>query len=63
VANSGEESVTAPLLKLREKLSVLFVDDDSMFRTLFARAVRKAMPEWDVQETASGETALRLADK
>jgi hypothetical protein len=28
VANTGEESVTAPLLKLPEKLSVHFVDDD-----------------------------------
>jgi CheY-like chemotaxis protein len=33
-----------------------------MFRKVFARAARKAMPEWDVQEAASGETALRLAD-
>jgi signal transduction histidine kinase len=63
VANSGEESVTAPLLELPQKLSVLFVDDDLMLRKLFARAVRKAMPEWDVQEAASGETALRLVDK
>jgi signal transduction histidine kinase/CheY-like chemotaxis protein len=63
VANSGEESVTAPLLELPEKLSVLFVDDDLMLRKLFARAVRKAMPEWDVQEAANGESALRLVDK
>jgi signal transduction histidine kinase/CheY-like chemotaxis protein len=62
VANSGEESDTAPLLELPEKLSVLFVDDDLMLRKLFARAVRKAMPEWDVQEAANGESALRLAD-
>jgi signal transduction histidine kinase/CheY-like chemotaxis protein len=63
VANSGEESDTAPLLDLPEKLSVLFVDDDLMLRKLFARAVRNAMPEWDVQEAASGETALRFVDK
>jgi signal transduction histidine kinase/CheY-like chemotaxis protein len=63
VKNSGEESVTAPLLELPEKLSVLFVDDDLMLRKLFARAVRNAMPEWDVQEAASGETALRFVDK
>jgi DNA-binding response OmpR family regulator len=42
---------------------VLFVDDDLMLRKLFARAVRKVMPEWDVQEAASGESALRLVDK
>jgi signal transduction histidine kinase/CheY-like chemotaxis protein len=63
VANPGEESDTAPLLELPEKLSVLFVDDDLMLRKLFARAVRKAMPEWDVQEAANGESALRLVDK
>jgi signal transduction histidine kinase/CheY-like chemotaxis protein len=63
VANSGEETDTAPLLKLPEKLSVLFVDDDLMLRKLFVRAVRNAMPEWDVQEAANGETALRLVDK
>jgi hypothetical protein len=42
VAKSGEESVSAPLLKLPEKLSVLFVDDDSVFRKLFARAIRNS---------------------
>jgi signal transduction histidine kinase/CheY-like chemotaxis protein len=63
VANSGEESDTVPLLKLPEKLSVLFVDDDLMLRKLFARAVRNVMPEWDVQEAANGESALLLVDK
>ena len=63
MANSGEESDTAPLLELPEKLSVLFVDDDLMLRKLFARAVSNVMPEWDVQEAANGETALRLVDK
>jgi CheY-like chemotaxis protein len=63
VANEGEEHDTVPLLELPEKLLVLFVDDDLMLRKLFARAVRKAMPEWDVQEAANGETALLLVDK
>jgi signal transduction histidine kinase/CheY-like chemotaxis protein len=63
VANSGEESDTVPLLELPEKLSVLFVDDDLMLRKLFARAVRKVMPEWDIQEAANGESALWLVDK
>jgi signal transduction histidine kinase/CheY-like chemotaxis protein len=63
VANSGEASDTAPLLELPEKLSVLFVDDDLMLRKLFVRAVRTAMPGWDVHEAANGETALRLVDK
>jgi signal transduction histidine kinase/CheY-like chemotaxis protein len=58
-----EKSDTTPLLELPEKLSVLFVDDDLMLRKLFARAVRNVMPEWDVQEAANGETALRLVDK
>jgi DNA-binding response OmpR family regulator len=30
---------------------------------LFVRAVRTAMPGWDVHEAANGETALRLVDK
>jgi signal transduction histidine kinase/CheY-like chemotaxis protein len=63
VVDSVEECDKVPLLELPEKLSVLFVDDDLMLRKLFARAVRKAMPEWDVQEAANGETALRLVDK
>jgi signal transduction histidine kinase/CheY-like chemotaxis protein len=63
VVDSGEESDKVPPPELPEKLSVLFVDDDLMLRKLFARAVRKVMPEWDVQEAANGETALRLVDK
>jgi signal transduction histidine kinase/CheY-like chemotaxis protein len=61
--DAGDGRDTTPLLQLPEKLSVLFVDDDLTLRKLFARAVRKAMPEWDVQEAANGETALRLVDK
>jgi two-component system invasion response regulator UvrY len=55
--------IPVPLLELPEKLSVLFVDDDLMLRKLFARAVRKVMPAWDVQEAANGESALQLVDK
>jgi CheY-like chemotaxis protein len=63
VANPGEESDKAPLLELPGMLSVLFVDDDLMLRKLFARAVRKVVSEWDIQEAANGESALWLVDK
>jgi CheY-like chemotaxis protein len=63
VADLGEASKTVPLLVLPEKLSVLFVDDDLILRRLFACAVRKAMPGWNVQEAANGESALKLVDK
>ncbi|CAJ1933537.1 unnamed protein product [Cylindrotheca closterium] len=47
---------------LPESLKVLFVDDDNMVRKLFARAVKRVAPGWNVQEAANGETALRLVE-
>lgn len=42
---------------------VLFVDDDMVLRKLFARAVKRVAPSWDIDEAANGETALRLVEK
>lgn len=47
---------------LPEKLSILFVDDDSILRKLFARTVKSVRPEWHIREAANGEAALRLVD-
>jgi CheY-like chemotaxis protein len=46
--------------KLPDSLSVLFVDDDTVLRKMFVRALRRAEPNWNVSEAASGETALHL---
>jgi len=45
-----------------ETLSVLLVDDDSMIRKMFARAVKKVFPGWAFREAASGEAALQLIE-
>lgn len=49
-------------LELPEELSVLLVDDDAVLRKLFVRAVKKARPNWAIQEAASGEKALQLCE-
>lgn len=53
-------SVTNPTLPVN--LSVLFVDDDSILRKLFSRAVKRAAPTWTVSEAACGEKALKLVE-
>ena len=50
------------LQELPKELSVLFVDDDFVLRKLFSRAVKRIATEWNIQEAANGETALRLVD-
>ena len=42
-------------------LKVLFVDDDTIVRKLFCRAVKKLCPGWQIEEASNGETALQLA--
>jgi len=46
--------------ELPSSLSVLFVDDDLVLRKLFARSIKKVLPEWKVREVSNGETAIRL---
>jgi signal transduction histidine kinase/CheY-like chemotaxis protein len=46
--------------ELPDSLSVLFVDDDTVLRKMFVRALRRAAPNWKVDEAASGETSLQL---
>lgn len=46
--------------ELPDSLSVLFVDDDTVLRKMFVRALRRAAPYWNISEAASGETALHL---
>mmetsp|Transcript_23537 Transcript_23537/g.44765 ORF Transcript_23537/g.44765 Transcript_23537/m.44765 type:complete len:858 (-) Transcript_23537:181-2754(-) len=46
-----------------QKISVLFVDDDTILRNMFCRTIRTVVPrEWDVVQACDGETALRLID-
>lgn len=47
---------------LPQDFSVLFVDDDSVIRWLFARAVAKVEPRWRIQQAASGEAGLQLCE-
>jgi len=49
-------------LALPESMSVLFVDDDSVLRRMFTRALQRVAPEWTIQEASNGETALRMVD-
>jgi len=60
-----EEDSACPITdsKLPKELSVLFVDDDSVLRRLFTRAVRKVEPGWLVDESPDGETALYRVDQ
>ena len=44
------------------KMSVLFVDDDTVLRKMFTRALRRVAPEWEIQEASNGETALRMVE-
>lgn len=50
----------APLEKLPDIMKVLVVDDDKITRKMFARGVKKIVPQWIIQEAASGEEALEV---
>jgi CheY-like chemotaxis protein len=50
----------SPSLELPDSLSVLFVDDDTVLRRMFTRALHRIAPNWDITEASNGETALRL---
>lgn len=47
---------------LPEGLSVLLVDDDSMIRKMFSRAIASVAPTWTFRQAANGETALRITE-
>jgi len=42
--------------------SVLFVDDDFILRKLFKRTLKKAAPNWRIDEASNGETALTMTE-
>ena len=48
---------------LPASLSVLFVDDDTIIRKMFSRALLRVAPSWKVKEASNGETALRLVEE
>jgi CheY-like chemotaxis protein len=47
---------------LPKNLSVLFVDDDTVLRKMFSRALRRVAPDWKISEASNGETAIRMVD-
>jgi len=59
VKDANETTVAAAL---PENLSVLFVDDDSVLRRMFSRALQRVAPNWTIKEASNGETALRMVD-
>lgn len=61
-AANPQNGLGLKLNELPENLSILFVDDDTILRKLFSRAVSKAAPTWSIQEAASGESALRQVE-
>jgi Histidine kinase-, DNA gyrase B-, and HSP90-like ATPase len=61
--NTGGDDAAYHAQELPTACRVLFVDDDVVLRKLFARAVRRVAPTWDIDEAANGETALRLVEK
>ena len=54
----GDSTVSVEELPLEYR--ILFVDDDMILRRLFTRSVKRVAPSWTVQESANGETAIRL---
>lgn len=59
-SDGGTASLQA--FKLPNKLKILFVDDNVVLRKLFARSVKRIVPNWELEEASNGETALRLVD-
>ena len=62
-------SATSPIPRNRSfpknlppNLSVLLVDDDSMIRKMFSRAIVTVAPTWTFRQAANGETALRITE-
>lgn len=49
-------------LDLPESQSVLFIDDDTVLRRMFTRALRHVAPDWEIHEASSGEVALDLVE-
>lgn len=48
---------------LPQKMTLLFVDDDSILRRMFCRTVKAVVPSgWTIRQASDGETALRLFD-
>ncbi|KAL3913006.1 MAG: hypothetical protein SGILL_006662 [Bacillariaceae sp.] len=54
--------LAGPVEELPEKMTVLFVDDDTVLRKLFARSLKRIRPGWAIREAPSGEAALELTN-
>ncbi|KAL7564266.1 hypothetical protein ACA910_014331 [Epithemia clementina (nom. ined.)] len=61
--SNGVHNMTSSIPKtLPKNLSVLLVDDDSMIRKMFSRAIETVAPTWTFRQAANGETALRITE-
>lgn len=49
-------------VSLPQELTVLFVDDDTILRRMFIRALKRMCPTWTIDEASNGETSLRLVE-
>lgn len=59
---NADEQSQSDHYSLPEKLEVLFVDDDSMLRKLFARSIKRVAPSWTFHEAGNGEAALVMTE-
>ena len=55
LSEDGKENEELP-----PDISVLFVDDDLVVRRMFARAVKRVAPSWNLTQASSGEAALQI---
>ena len=51
------------VLILPKELRILVVDDDTTLRKLLVRAVHRIAPQWEIEQAASGEAAIRLIEE
>eukprot|EP00977_Amphora_coffeiformis_P019423 scaffold7227_cov160-Amphora_coffeaeformis.AAC.2 len=59
--SSSEDSSTDDCV-LPDSLSVLVVDDDMILRRMIIRSFKRIAPSWEIEQAASGETALTLTE-
>jgi len=58
-----EKTKKSVIEDLPKQLSVLFVDDDTIIRKMFSRAIKRVAPSWNIKEASNGETALRIVQE
>jgi CheY-like chemotaxis protein len=59
----SSSGTVSPPIELPDHATVLFVDDDSVLRKLFARSLRRICPDWTIFEASCGEMALQVCQE